>query len=99
MAKIYVLGHRNPDMDSICSAWAYARLKNMIDSSLSEDNINEYGRFDKLVDSVDLVKAKEFFEQKEGRVLKNKDVVKKTSSVLRMLVLSGGDGEWEDYFN
>lgn len=31
MAKIYVLGHRNPDMDSICSAWAYARLKNMID--------------------------------------------------------------------
>ena len=74
-------------------------LKNMIDSSLSEDNINEYGRFDKLVDSVDLVKAKDFFEQKEGRVLKNKDVVKKTSSVLRMLVLSGGDGEWEDYFN
>ena len=36
MAKIYVLGHRNPDMDSICSAWAYARLKNMIDSQ------NEY---------------------------------------------------------
>ena len=36
MAKIYVLGHRNPDMDSICSAWAYARLKNMIDSE------NEY---------------------------------------------------------
>ena len=36
MAKIYVLGHRNPDMDSICSAWAYARLKNLIDSE------NEY---------------------------------------------------------
>lgn len=29
--KIYITGHRNPDMDSICSAWAYSRLKNKID--------------------------------------------------------------------
>ena len=26
--KIYVVGHRNPDTDSICSAIAYANLKN-----------------------------------------------------------------------
>lgn len=32
MADIYVTGHRNPDMDSICSAYAYAFLKNLIDS-------------------------------------------------------------------
>ena len=36
MAKIFVTGHRNPDMDSICSAWAYAKLKNTVDGS------NEY---------------------------------------------------------
>ncbi|MEA4973067.1 MAG: putative manganese-dependent inorganic diphosphatase [Candidatus Metalachnospira sp.] len=29
--KILVVGHRNPDTDSICSAIAYAALKNMID--------------------------------------------------------------------
>ncbi|OHT08349.1 inorganic pyrophosphatase/exopolyphosphatase [Tritrichomonas foetus] len=29
--QIFVTGHRNPDMDSVCSAWAYARLKNEID--------------------------------------------------------------------
>ena len=31
MAEIFVLGHRNPDMDSVCSAWAYAKLKNSVD--------------------------------------------------------------------
>ena len=31
MEKIYVIGHRNPDFDSVCSAYAYAQLKNRID--------------------------------------------------------------------
>ena len=30
--KIYVIGHKNPDTDSICSAIAYADIKNRIDS-------------------------------------------------------------------
>lgn len=33
MKKVYITGHRNPDIDSICSAYAYAKLKNAIDSS------------------------------------------------------------------
>lgn len=28
---IYITGHRNPDLDSLCSAYAYAALKNRID--------------------------------------------------------------------
>lgn len=36
MSKIFVTGHRNPDMDSLCSAYAYASLKNKIDKN------NEY---------------------------------------------------------
>ena len=36
MSKIYITGHRNPDMDSLCSAYAYASLKNQIDKD------NEY---------------------------------------------------------
>ena len=31
MNKIYITGHRNPDLDSLCSASAYAVLKNAID--------------------------------------------------------------------
>ena len=29
--KIYITGHRNPDLDSLCGAYAYAVLKNRID--------------------------------------------------------------------
>lgn len=36
MARIYVTGHRNPDLDSVASAIGYARLKNLTDSE------NEY---------------------------------------------------------
>ena len=36
MDEIFVTGHRNPDMDSVSSAWAYARLMNHIDAD------NEY---------------------------------------------------------
>lgn len=32
MADIFITGHKNPDLDSIASAWAYAVLKNQIDS-------------------------------------------------------------------
>lgn len=31
MEQIYITGHRNPDLDSICSASAYAALKNKLD--------------------------------------------------------------------
>lgn len=33
MKKIWVVGHKNPDTDSICAAIAYANLKNIIDES------------------------------------------------------------------
>ena len=36
MSKIYITGHRNPDLDSLCAAASYAQLKNMTDSA------NEY---------------------------------------------------------
>ncbi len=31
MSNIYITGHRNPDLDSVCSAYAYARLMNLQD--------------------------------------------------------------------
>ncbi|MBE6019003.1 MAG: putative manganese-dependent inorganic diphosphatase [Clostridiales bacterium] len=36
MSKVYITGHRNPDLDSLCAASAYAHLKNLTDSE------NEY---------------------------------------------------------
>lgn len=31
MSEVFITGHRNPDMDSICSAYAYAELKKKLD--------------------------------------------------------------------
>jgi manganese-dependent inorganic pyrophosphatase len=31
MSEIIVIGHRNPDTDSACAAWSYARYKNTVD--------------------------------------------------------------------
>lgn len=31
MQDIFITGHRNPDMDSVCSSWAYAQLKSKTD--------------------------------------------------------------------
>ncbi len=33
MNKIFVIGHKNPDTDAICSAYCYAKLKNLIDKN------------------------------------------------------------------
>ena len=50
MSKISVIGHRNPDSDSICSAIAYAYLKNRIDkeheySAFRCGNVNSQTKF------------------------------------------------------
>lgn len=49
MSDIYIIGHRNPDMDSVCSAWAYAHLKQLQDREnryipLRCGNLNEATR-------------------------------------------------------
>ncbi|MGD1817040.1 MAG: putative manganese-dependent inorganic diphosphatase [Pleomorphochaeta sp.] len=33
MDRVLVCGHKNPDMDSVCSAWAYAKLENLINKN------------------------------------------------------------------
>lgn len=38
MKKVYVVGHKNPDTDSICSAIAYAHLKHQITGEITEQS-------------------------------------------------------------
>ena len=33
MKEVYITGHRNPDMDTVCSSYAYAQLKKILDPS------------------------------------------------------------------
>ena len=45
-------------------------LRNFMNQNITRDNINEYGRFDKLVDSVDKAVARAYLEKKEGQPIK-----------------------------
>ena len=57
---------------------------------LTETNINEFGRFDNLKDSVDKARAKSFFEQKEGKSLPLFKVNTRAAALLKRFILEGG---------
>ena len=57
---------------------------------LTEANINEFGRFDNLKDSVDKSRAKAFFEQKEGKSLPLFKVNTRAAALLKRFILEGG---------
>lgn len=65
-------------------------LATMAALDLTESNINEFGRFDDLKDSVDKVRAKAFFEQKEGKTLPLFKVNTRAAALLKKFILEGG---------
>lgn len=65
-------------------------LKNMIQLNLTEANIDEFGRFDKLKQSVNKAAAKAFLEKIEGKVIIPPKVNMKVDKILRKFILTGG---------
>ena len=65
-------------------------LTAMVALDLTESNINEFGRFDDLKDSIDKVRAKAFFEQKEGKSLPPFKVNTRAAALLKRFILKGG---------
>lgn len=66
------------------------KLKEMINSNITDLNINDYGRFDELKNSVDKEKAKVYFEEIEGCKLPIPKVNIKVHKLLKDFILSGG---------
>ena len=60
----------------------------MISANPSENNINEYGRFDRLVDTVDATLARKYFEETENIKLKPFQVKIKADNLLREFILN-----------
>lgn len=65
-------------------------LKNMMQLNLTEANIDEFGRFDKLKQSVNKAAAKAFLEKIEGKVIIPPKVNMKVDKNLRKFILTGG---------
>ena len=65
-------------------------LRKLMQLKLTEANINEFGRFDKLKATVDRTTAKTFLEALEGTTIKPFQINMKLDQVLRRFILEGG---------
>lgn len=66
------------------------RLREMMDLGLTAKNINEYGRFSELKDTVNKEKAKAYFEESEGLKLPQFKVNIKVDALLTKFIIEGG---------
>ena len=67
-----------------------AMLRRFMQLKVTEANINEFGRFDKLKETVDRATAKAFLETLEGTAIKPFQINMKLDQVLRRFILEGG---------
>ncbi|MEI6140140.1 MAG: HsdR family type I site-specific deoxyribonuclease [Mariniphaga sp.] len=66
------------------------KLRNMMNSGTSELNINEYGRFDDLKNTVDKNKARAYFEKLEGTMIPLFKINIKVHNLLQKFIINGG---------
>ena len=64
-----------------------SKLRQLINAHVNENNIDEFGRFMQLRNSVDKAKAKQFFEQEEGKEISPPKVNMKVAAFLKEFVL------------
>lgn len=65
-------------------------LRNMMNLNITQNNLNEYGRFSKLKESVDRKKARFYLEETLGEKLKPFEVSRKVDTILRDFLLEDG---------
>lgn len=66
------------------------KLRNIVNLKVIENNINAFGRFDELLKSVDLEKAKNYLEKISNKELSMFDVNIEIGELLRKFILSNG---------
>lgn len=67
-----------------------AKLSALMATIVTKGNLNEYGRFADLKDTLDKKKAKAYFEALEGRELPLSNVNIKSAKLLEKFIISGG---------
>ena len=68
------------------------KLRAMMNSGITEANINEFGRFDELKDTIDKVKAKAYFEGIERTTIAPFKINIKIHDLLKRFIINGGFG-------
>lgn len=88
----YMESAKNDQIHKLATAFGLDEdmLRSMMALHLDESNINEFGRFDHLKDTVDADKAREFFEKAEGHKLPLPKVNMKINKMLREFITKCG---------
>lgn len=66
------------------------QLRDFMNRHVTAENINEFGLFDKLKNTVDRDIARGYFERTEGKAIKAFRIPAKIDTILRQFILSGG---------
>ncbi|WP_180041969.1 type I restriction endonuclease subunit R [Acinetobacter sp. YH16039] len=64
-----------------------SKLRQLINAHVNESNIDEFGRFGQLLNSVDKAKAKQYFEQEEGKAMQPFKANVKVAAFLKGFIL------------
>lgn len=88
----YISSAKNDQIHRLSSALGLDEqmLRDMMGIRIDESNINEYGRLESLKKTVDIAKAKSYFEAVEGKKIPVPKVNIKVDNLLRDFILSGG---------
>lgn len=88
----YLFNAKNDQIFRISEALGLeeSKLRGMMDSGVTDKNINEYGRFDDLKSTVDKSLANAYFEKLEGKTIPAFRVNIKVHDLLQEFIISGG---------
>lgn len=95
----YITEYQSRELDSQIKVLAEAtgvnasQIKHIIDRGVTEENLNEYGQFDKLKQTLDLAKTREFISCIEGKDVSARFVLPKIDKILRDFILDGNARE------
>ena len=93
----YILDYQKRECDQQVYTLAEAtglnitKLKELISKDTTEQNVNEHGRFDALVQTLDRVKAVDFLKKVTGQDVPRRFVITNMSSILRRFILDPSD--------
>ena len=87
----YQVNAKNTQIHNLAQTFGLdeSKLRAILDSGVTEANINEYGRFEDLKKSVNPSLAKLYFEKQEGGSIPAFKVSAKTSSLIQRFILEG----------
>ena len=93
----YILDYQKRECDqqvltiSEATGLNITKFKELISNDTTEQNINEQGRFDELIRTLDKVKAADFLERITGQAVPKRFVITNMSSIVRRFILNPSD--------